>query len=50
FLFRFNFLIKYTLSSKNLRLDALSRKANNRPDSKEDGRFVTRKRLLFNPS
>ncbi|EGZ72851.1 hypothetical protein NEUTE2DRAFT_61350, partial [Neurospora tetrasperma FGSC 2509] len=49
FLFRFNFLIKYTLTSKNLRPDTLNRKINNRPNGEENGRFITYKRLLFNP-
>ncbi|EGZ67896.1 hypothetical protein NEUTE2DRAFT_74205, partial [Neurospora tetrasperma FGSC 2509] len=47
FLSQFNFLIKYTPGFKNLRPDALSRKVNNRSNSKEDGRFVAYKRPLF---
>ncbi|EGZ72860.1 hypothetical protein NEUTE2DRAFT_61049, partial [Neurospora tetrasperma FGSC 2509] len=49
FLSQFNFLIKYTLGSKNLRPNTLSYKISDRPNGKEDGRFITRKRLLFNP-
>ncbi|EGZ78173.1 hypothetical protein NEUTE2DRAFT_49217, partial [Neurospora tetrasperma FGSC 2509] len=49
FLFQFNFLIKYTLSSKNLRPDTLNYKACDRFNSKEDNYFITYKKLLFNP-
>ena len=49
FLSRFNFLIKYTPGSKNLRPDALSRKPNDRPDGEEDNRLVARKRALLDP-
>ncbi|EGZ71908.1 hypothetical protein NEUTE2DRAFT_66536, partial [Neurospora tetrasperma FGSC 2509] len=49
FLSRFNFLIKYTPGSKNLHPNTLSRKASDRPNSEENGCFIARKRLLFNP-
>ncbi|EGZ77685.1 hypothetical protein NEUTE2DRAFT_50961, partial [Neurospora tetrasperma FGSC 2509] len=49
FLSRFNFLIKYTPGSKNLRPNTLNYKTSDRPNGEEDSRFITYKKLLFDP-
>ena len=50
FLSRFNFLIRYTPGSKNLRPDALSRKPEDVPLDMEDHRLKARNRKLIDPA